>query len=192
MKWVCLLPQIRIGKLEFFWWGGGVQPLIKKTRKFFLTTIAWMSQEYPSTSKFKIIRDFPNTGVRVIPQGPSRGMLFRTASILVVVVWDAEPKRDRKLSESCMLTSLSYFYDGPRRSLICVRKWKWPSTSERWKIWRKTSQLFPIRGFEQKSVIICFTIIPFYTKPNSYPKTNLLLIYLLFIYKLPSKSADDL
>lgn len=145
-----------------------------------------MSQEYPSTSKFKIIRDFPNTGVRVnaglakpVP-GPSRGMLFRTASILVVVVWDAEPKRDRKLSESCMLTSLSYFYDGPRRSLICVRKWKWPSTSERWKIWRKTSQLFPIRGFEQKSVIICFTIIPFYTKPNSYPK----LIYYLFTYYL--------
>ena len=199
MKWVCVLPQIRIGKLEFFWWGGGgVQPLIKKTRKFFLTTIAWMSQEYPSTSKFQIIRDFPNTGVRVnaglakpVP-GPSRGMLFRTASILVVVVWDAEPKRDRKSSESCMLTSLSYFYDGPRRSLICVRKWKRPSTSERWKIWRKTSQLFPIRGFEQKSVIMCFTIIPFYSKPNSYPKTNLLLIYLLFIYKLPSKSADDL
>ena len=144
-----------------------------------------MSQEYLSTSKFQIIRDFPNTGVRVnaglakpVP-GPSRGMLFRTASILVVVVWDAEPKRDRKLSESCMLTSLSYFYDGPRRSLICVRKWKWPSTSERWKIWRKTSQLFPIRGFEQKSVIIGFTIIPFYTKPNSYPKTNLLLIIYL-------------
>ena len=51
-----------------------------------------MSQEYLSTSKFQIIRDFPNAGVRVnaglakpVP-GPSRGMLFRTASILVVVV----------------------------------------------------------------------------------------------------------
>ena len=72
--------------------GGGVQPWIKKTRKFFLNTNAGMSQEYLSTSKFQIIRDFPNTGVRVnaglakpVP-GPSRGMLFRTASILVVVV----------------------------------------------------------------------------------------------------------
>ena len=72
--------------------GGVVQPLFKKTRKFFLTPNALMSQEYPSTSKFQIIRDFPNTGVRVnaglakpVP-GPSRGMLFRTALILVVVV----------------------------------------------------------------------------------------------------------
>lgn len=156
MKWVCVLPQTRIGKLDFFCWGGGggVQPLIKKTRKFFFTTIAWMSQEYLSTSKFQIIRDFANTGVRMnaglakLVPGPSRGVLFRKASILVVVVWDAEPKRDCKLSESCMLANLSYFYDGPRRSLICVRKWKWPSPSERWKIWRKTSQLFPIRGFD--------------------------------------------
>ena len=121
--------------------GGGVQPLIKKTRKFFFTTIAWMSQEYLSTSKFQIIRDFANTGVRMnaglakLVPGPSRGVLFRKASILVVV-WDAEPKRDCKLSESCMLANLSYFYDGPRRSLICVR---------RWKIWRKISQLFPVR-----------------------------------------------
>ena len=46
----------------FLMGGGGGQPLIKKTRKFFLTTIAWMSQEYPSTSKFQIIRDFPIRG----------------------------------------------------------------------------------------------------------------------------------
>ena len=126
--------------------GGGGQPLIRKTRKFFFTTIAWMSQEYLSTSKFQIIRDFANAGVRMnaglakLVPGPSRGVLFRKASILVVVVWDAEPKRDCKLSESCMLANLSYFYDGPRRSLICVR---------RWKIWRKTSQLFPVRGSGQ-------------------------------------------
>ena len=78
--------------------------------------------------------------------GPSRDILFRVASIFVVVdVWDTEVKVLRKFFCSCIL-HLSSLHDRPRRSLICVGKWKWPHTFRKVQNFNE-NLLFPICGF---------------------------------------------
>ena len=77
----------------------------------------------------RLIWNFAINGVRMnvrkitnpVP-GPSRGMLFCTALILVVVLWDAEPKKMLQTLLKLYVCLLFFFL---MRSLICVGMCKW-------------------------------------------------------------------
>ena len=77
----------------------------------------------------RLIWNFAINGVRMnvrkitnpVP-GPSRGMLFCTALILVVVLWDAEPKKMLQTLLKLYVCLLFFFL---MRSLICMGMCKW-------------------------------------------------------------------
>ena len=78
------------------------------------------------------IRDFANTaskwmlGLANPVSDPSRGMLFRAASSSFTVMWEAKPKKLRKINSNCIFAILFSFHNGEDHWSV------WKCDNDRW------------------------------------------------------------